>query len=75
MSKKGRAIAKGCNAFESKNDVATLREVGNRFCRTHSTTRNDMSKVHYHCNGVFDSLGRSVADEGLHGHNYSEVPI
>lgn len=50
MSKKGQAIVEGWNVFELTNDIATLWEVGDRFFRTHSTTREDWSKVHYHCN-------------------------
>lgn len=75
MSKNGQAIMKGGNSFESTNDIATLREVGDSFCRTHSATREDKSKVHYHCDRVFDFLGKSTTNEGLHGRNDRKVPI
>ena len=75
MSNNGQAITEGWNEFDSINDIATLSEVGDRFFRTHLATREDWSKVHYHCDGVFDSLGRSIVGEGLHRHDYHEVPI
>ena len=65
----------GMGCLESSDDIATLWDMGGRFCRTHSATRKDMTRVHYHRDGVFDSLGKGTACEGLHRRDNYKISL
>lgn len=50
-------------------------KMGDQLRRTYQTSRKNGCKIHYHCDRVPDSLGRSATDKRLYGHHNCEVSI
>lgn len=75
VSKDWKTISEEGDAFKSTNDVATLQEVGNRFCGTYSATRKDERKVYYRRDRVFNLLGKGTTYEGFHRCDHCKIPF
>ena len=66
MLKDQKTIAEGRDSIESTNDIAVIREMGNRLCGTYQSSGKNERALHHHHAGVPDMMGGSAAGQRLH---------